>query len=169
MTEATRGAQTDRPTIRRAEAGDVDTLHALLAAMSEELAAPAFRSDPATLSRHGFGDAPLFRALIAEARGEAVGMGLYFPEFSTLRGRPGVYIQDLYVAPPARGTGLGRRLLAAAARDARDWGAAYMRLSAHAGNESALVFYRRLGFATDPAERLHWIEGTALEKLGETE
>lgn len=154
-----------RATIRRAMEADAETLQALLAAMAEELGAEAFRSDAAALRRHGFGDAPLFRALLAEAGGEALGMTLYFPEFSTLRGRPGVYVQDLYVAGRARASGLGRRLLAATARDARDWDAAYLRLCAHATNAPALEFYRRLGFATDAGEQLHWIEGAALEGL----
>ena len=168
MTAETKDTASDlaRATIRLATERDAETLHALLAAMAAELGAEAFRSDVAALRRHGFGDAPLFRALLAEGHGDALGMTLYFPEFSTLRGRPGVYVQDLYVAGRARASGLGRRLLAATARDARDWGAAYLRLCAHATNARALDFYRRLGFETDPGERLHWIEGTALEDLG---
>lgn len=152
--------------IRRAVAADVATLHALLAAMSADLGYPeSFLADAASLRRHGFGAAPLFRALIAEAAGRALGMTLYFPEYSTLRGQAGVYVQDLYIAPGARASGLGRRLLAATARDARDWDAAYLRLCAHASNANAIAFYRRLGFLTDPDERLLWVDGEAFEAL----
>ena len=153
-------------TIRRAVEADAGTLRTLLAAMSDDLGHPtASLADTGSLRRHGFGPAPLFRALLAEAAGAALGMTLYFPEYSTLRGQPGVYVQDLYVARPARAAGLGRRLLAATARDARDWGAAYLRLSAHGTNANALAFYRRLGFLTDPEERILWVDGAAFDAL----
>ncbi len=96
--------------------------------------------------RHGFGERPLFRVVIAEDRGP-VGMALFFPHFSTWLGRPGVYVQDLFVDEAARGTGLGRRLLAEVARVAgAEWGAAYMGLSVARANEAARGFYARLGF-----------------------
>lgn len=156
-------------TIRRAEAADVPAVHRLLAALAAELGGETkFRSDVAALTRHGFGPAPLFRALIAERAGAAHGLSLYFPEFSTLRGQPGVYVQDLYVDLRVRATGLGRRLLAETVRDARaSWGAAYLRLCAHETNPRALAFYRRLGFETDPGERPLWIEGAAFRDLGD--
>jgi GNAT superfamily N-acetyltransferase len=122
----------------------------------------------AALRRHGFGLAPLFRALLAEYGGRVLGTAVYFPEFSTLRGKPGVYLQDIYLRPEARATGLGRRLLRAVLRDAAEWEAAYLRLAAHEGNADALAFYARLGFQTDPRERPYWIEGTALDRLKET-
>lgn len=155
-------------TIRRAKAGDAGTLHAMLAAMSGDLGCTdAFRCDPQALRRHGFGGVPLFRALLAERAGEALGMALYFPEFSTLRGQPGVYVQDLYVRRDMRATGLGRRLLSAVVRDASEaWGAAYLRLCAHETNVGALAFYRRLGFETDPGERALWIEDDKFHELG---
>ena len=157
---------TGTTTIRRALEADAETLHALLAAMSDDLGHPeSFFADAASLRRHGFGPKPLFRALIAEVAGQPLGMTLYFPEYSTLRGQAGVYVQDLYVARPARGSGLGRRLLAETARDARDWGAAYLRLSAHGTNANALAFYRRLGFLTDPEERILWVDGEAFDAL----
>lgn len=156
-------------TIRRAEAGDAGMLHAMLAAMSGDLGCTAaFRCDARALRRHGFGSVPLFRALVAERGSEALGMALYFPEFSTLRGRPGVYVQDLYVRRDMRATGLGRRLLAAVVRDASQaWGAGYLRLCAHETNAGALAFYRRLGFETDPGERPLWIDGARFSELGD--
>jgi GNAT superfamily N-acetyltransferase len=156
-------------TIRRAVERDCDTIAELLAALSAEIGYP----DPAAgkaaaLRRHGFGLAPLFRALLAEYGGRVLGTAVYFPEFSTLRGKPGVYLQDIYLRPEARATGLGRRLLGAVLRDAAEWEAAYLRLAAHEGNADALAFYARLGFQTDPRERPYWIEGAALDRLKET-
>lgn len=159
-------------TIRRAVGDDVPVLHALLSELSREIGyEAAFRADADALRRHGFGARPLFRALIAgEAAGQAdhaLGIAVYFPEFSTQRGRPGVYLQDIYIRPEARSGGLGRRLIGAVVRDAADWQVAYLRLAAHAGNESALAFYDRLGFQSDPRERPLWVEGARLTELGE--
>ena len=78
-------------TIRRAAEADVAVLHELLAALVREIGyAAGFRTEVADLRRHGFGPRPLFRAMLAERADLSVGMALYFPEFSTLRGRPGV-------------------------------------------------------------------------------
>ncbi len=158
----------DRWSIRRATADDVAALSRLLAAMSEELGVTAAsRCGAEALRTYGFGAAPLFHAVLAEQDDEALGLVLYFPEFSTLRGRPGVYVQDLYVAPAARGSGLARDLLGAAARHgAEAWDAVYLKLTAHETNARALAFYARLGFETDPGERPHWIDGAAFHRLG---
>ena len=63
------------------------------------------------LAEYGFGAKPLFRVILAERGAEALGFALYYPDFSTLRGRPGVMLQDIYVREAARGLGLGRALL----------------------------------------------------------
>ncbi|MEX2373967.1 MAG: GNAT family N-acetyltransferase [Dehalococcoidia bacterium] len=70
--------------------------------------------------RDGFGDRPVFEVLIAEQVDRPVGFALFFPNYSTWEGRPGLYVEDLFVAEEARGTGAGRALLAALARIARD-------------------------------------------------
>jgi len=155
-------------TIRRAVEADAAELCELLSALSSEIGyAAAFRADAEALRRHGFGDRPLFRALLAEELGRALGVAVYFPEFSTLRGQPGVYLQDLYLRPDARACGLGRRLIGAVIRDAAEWQASYLRLAAHTGNEDAMAFYDRLGFRGDPRERALMIEGKSLTDLGE--
>jgi len=153
--------------IRRAVESDVGTLHRMLFQLSDEIGYGAsFRADEAGLRQFGFGPHPLFRAILAEEGGAALGAAVYFPEFSTLRGQPGVYLQDLYLVPEARASGLGRRLLGAVVRDAAGWGAVYLRLAAHEGNEGALAFYERLGFQSDPREQPLWVEGPALGELG---
>lgn len=155
-------------TIRRAVAGDVPALHRMLGALFGEIGyADAFQADEAALRRDGFGEAPLFRAIVAEDGETPLGLAVYFPEYSTLRGRSGVFVQDLYVAPEARSHGLARRLLAAALRDAADWGAAYMRLTVHGSNAAARRFYDRLGFVSDPEERPLSLDGAAFARLKE--
>ncbi|GMG84207.1 GNAT family N-acetyltransferase [Paralimibaculum aggregatum] len=155
--------------IRRAARQDVPALHACLAAMAAEIGdGAAFRARPEDLARHGFGAAPRFHALIAEAGAETAGAAVFFPEFSTLRGAPGVYVQDLYVAPAHRGSGLAARLLGGVAAEARGWGAGYLKLTAYADNARALAFYRRLGFRIDDREKPCFIGGEAFDRLGES-
>ncbi len=75
------------------------------------------------LRRHGFGPDRGFEAILAVIDGEPVGFALFYPRFSTWLGRPAMYLEDLYVSPPARGQGVGRRLMArlAAIAIARGW------------------------------------------------
>lgn len=140
--------------IRPAEPDDAPVVLDLLQALAERLGdGPAFRSTAALIRRHGFGPDRLFHSLLGFAGGVPLGLALYFPTFSTLRGAPGLYVQDLYVAPQARGTGLGRQLLKAASRAAGEaWGATHMTLTVHADNGEARGFYQRLGFVLRDGE-----------------
>lgn len=130
--------------IRLAGPEDAETIAQMLASLASDLGDGArFASTPDSIRRDGFSADPLFSVMIAGG----VGLSLFFPHYSTTRGRPGVYVQDLWVAPAARGQDLGRRLLAAtAAHAAQNWGAAYMALTTHGHNAAARGFYRRLGF-----------------------
>lgn len=130
--------------IRPATAADVPALRAMLQALSDHEGGPQVASE-AALRAHGFGPAPIFHALLAEDGSRPVGMILYFPDFSSHRGEPGIYVQDLYVAPETRGQGTGRLLLRAALA-AQTWGARYITLGVDPTNETALAFYGRLGF-----------------------
>ncbi len=98
------------------------------------------------LLRDGFGERPLFQGILAVGDSTAVGIILFYPDYSTLRGRPGVMIQDLFVAEAARGQGLGRRLLAAALEAGQIWSASYLTLLVERGNGGARHFYADLGF-----------------------
>jgi GNAT superfamily N-acetyltransferase len=155
-------------TIRQAVEADAAILHELICALSCEIGyGAAFRAEIDALRRHGFGVRPMFRALLAERAGQSCGLAVYFPEFSTLRGEPGVYLQDLYLRPDTRASGLGRRLIGAVIRDAAEWQASYLRLAAHVDNEDAMAFYERLGFRSDPRERALLVDGKHLTDLGE--
>lgn len=74
----------------------------------------------ADIHRDGFGDRPCFECLIGELDGRAVGFALFFSNYSTWEGRPGLYLEDLFVEPDARGAGLGKALMAAVAAVAWD-------------------------------------------------
>ncbi|MDQ2094957.1 GNAT family N-acetyltransferase [Rhodalgimonas zhirmunskyi] len=134
-------------TLREAVPADAGAISGMLGALAAYLGEEDVTgTSPKAILHHGFGATPLFRVIIAEER-EPVGMVLFFSHFSTWRGAPGVYVQDLFVAEGQRGTGLGRHLLGEAARLAREeWGAEYMGLSVARANTGARGFYARLGF-----------------------
>jgi ribosomal protein S18 acetylase RimI-like enzyme len=134
-------------TIRQAMAGDAALVHRLLKDLAVTLGKGEFMtSTAADIERFGFGERPHFEALLAFEGDEAVGLAVYFFEFSTWRGRPGVYVQDMYVAPEMRGRGLGRDLMEAVVRRSRERGGRYVKLAVYDGNEQAIGFYRTLGF-----------------------
>ena len=92
---------------------------------------------------------------------------LFFRHYSTTQGQPGVYVQDLWTAPEARGLGLGAALLAAVVRHARTrWGACYLKLTTHGHNDAARAFYAGLGFAAHPEDVPMRLDGTAFAALG---
>jgi ribosomal protein S18 acetylase RimI-like enzyme len=138
---------------------DAPAIHALLRALAFALNRPYdVKSTPDDIARYGFGPSPAFETILARRGGRPVGLVLYFYEFSTWRGCPGVYIQDLYVDGELRGTGLGRQLLAAVAARASERQSTYMRLSVDVGNDEGLGFYGRLGFNA-PNEQTLVLEG----------
>ena len=149
--------------IRPVGPGDVDQLDRLLRVLADHVGAlNSHRSTPETLLQDGFGSAPMFSALLAwPPSGDALGACVYLPDYSTWRGRPGVYILDLVVAPDRRGSGLGLELMAAAAQDGRDrWNAEYLILSVARTNDGARRFYERNGFTVD-----NYVDVMTLEQL----
>ena len=115
--------------------------------------------------RFGFSTPPAFIALLAERDGSAVGLSLWFYDFSSWRGELGVYLQDLYVDDDLRGSGLGRRLLAATAAAAIADGATHLRLSVAADNAAARRFYQHLGFTHRDDERTYQVSDEAFTSL----
>lgn len=144
---------------------DAPAIHTLLRALAVALNRPHdVKSTPDDIARYGFGPSPAFETMLARRNSKPVGLVLFFYEFSTWRGYPGVYIQDLYVDDDLRGSGLGRRLLAAVAARAAAQQATYMRLSVDIGNDEGLGFYGRLGF-TAPNEQTLVLEGGNFAEL----
>lgn len=155
-------------TIREAVADDVPLLHAAILAIAEHVGeAGQVTSTQADLRRFGFGEKAAFEAAIAEADGRFAGMCLFFPAFSTWLGRPGVYVQDLYVEDSFRGLGIGERLLRHVARLSAGKGGAYMRLSVDEKNHGAQAFYSRLGLAWSREDRSFIARGQAFISLSE--
>ncbi len=92
-----------------------------------------------------FGERPVAEVLLAFEAETAVGFAVYFYNFSTWLGRPGLYLEDLFVNPEKRGKGYGRALLVALAKIARDRGCGRMEWAVLDWNEPAIKFYRALG------------------------
>jgi GNAT superfamily N-acetyltransferase len=92
-----------------------------------------------------FGERPVVETVIARLDGEAVGYALFFPTFSTFLGKPGLYLEDLYVRPAARGFGVGRKLLEhrAGITVERGWGR--LEWSVLDWNEPSIAFYKKMG------------------------
>lgn len=146
---------------RAAGVADVPVLRAMLAELARHEGASSVGSVEA-LTAGGFGPRPLFFAVLAE-EDRPCGMAIYYPDFSTHRGQPGVYVQDLYVDRSVRGVGVGRGLLAAVMR-AQDWGARYVTLGVSPDNAVALSFYARVGFRPR-GYRFMILDGAGLEAL----
>ena len=154
--------QTSDTVIRPGTIDDVDTIYAALLKLGTHIGAhQEITSTADDLRRYGFGDKPAFSTLIAEVGGEFAGLCLHFPIFSTWMGRPGVYIQDLYVEDRFRGRKIGEKLLRRVARDCRRDGGAYLRLSVDTDNDGAKAFYERLGIAWAHYEQTQKIAGEA--------
>lgn len=152
--------------IRPAEIGDAEAMHACLRAIGRHLGMEQrIASTPDDLRRFGFGEKAQFETLIAESDQKFAGMCLFFRSFSTWRGVPGAYVQDLFVAEEFRGRGVGEALIRATAKHVRDTGGAYLRLSVEAGNESARAFYERIGLKRAETERIHAAYGDAFLAL----
>lgn len=135
----------DRPTgttIRDAVDGDLDEICALIRELAEyERMSDQVVLHEAVVRSHLFGPDPAARVLMAEADGEVAGMALWFTTFSTFLGRPGIWLEDLFVRPEHRGKGLGLGLIQAL-RDRTDGRVEWQVLD---WNQPSIEFYDRLG------------------------
>ncbi len=112
-----------------------------------------------------FGAQPAAEAVIAEGASGAVGFALFFHNFSTWKGRRGLYLEDLYVTPDARGAGVGAALLRHLAGLALDRGCARFEWSVLDWNEGAIRFYRALGAVGQEEWTVQRVDGDALVRL----
>jgi GNAT superfamily N-acetyltransferase len=119
------------------------------------------------LREHLFGPRPAAEVLLAYVDGNSVGFALYFPNFSTFLGRPGVYLEDLYVRPEMRGKGVGKALLREVARVAARRNGGRLEWSVLDWNEPAIQFYKSLGAVPMDEWTVHRVTGDALRKLAD--
>jgi GNAT superfamily N-acetyltransferase len=152
-------------TIRDAASSDAPTIVRLVRELAAfERLADQVRITEADVLRDGFGERRHFECLLVEVEGTAAGFVLFFYTYSTFEGRPGIYVEDLYLAQPARRLGIGRRLLARLAQIAIERDCRRLDLSVLHWNP-ARGFYDRLGFR----QRADWLPyrlaGEALARL----
>ncbi|MER6978027.1 GNAT family N-acetyltransferase [Streptomyces carpinensis] len=154
--------------IRAATLADVPVIHALIRELAEYEKAPdEARATPEQLTEALFGERPAAYAHVAEgADGEVVGFALWFLNFSTWRGVHGIYLEDLYVRPEARGGGHGRALLTELARICVARGYERLEWSVLNWNRPAIGFYEALGARPQDEWTVYRLTDEALASLG---
>jgi len=140
--------------IRKATRADADTIASLVRELAEyEKLLPDAKATGADFLREIESPNPVIHVLIAEWDGKPAGFALYFFNFSTFVGRPGLYLEDLFVRPEQRAHGIGKALLRALARVAKDRDCGRMEWAVLDWNEPALRFYKSL----DARQMNEWI------------
>jgi GNAT superfamily N-acetyltransferase len=153
--------------LRPAAREDVPAILRLVRELATYERAPdAVVATEADFLRDGFGPEPRFQAIIAEWEGEPAGFALWFFNWSTWLGRPGLYLEDLYVRPRHRRHGIGKALLAELARIAVDRGCGRFQWQVLDWNEPAIEFYRSLGGEIMREWLTVRLQGEALRALG---
>ncbi|MBX9885842.1 MAG: GNAT family N-acetyltransferase [Novosphingobium sp.] len=153
--------------IRSAAPGDLPLIADLIRALAEyEKLADEVRFDEAVLGAKLFGPRPYAEVIIGEVDGAPQGFALFFRNFSTFEGKPGVYLEDLFVRPEARGSGLGKALLARLAALAVERDCARLEWSVLDWNAPAIGFYQKLGARLMDEWTVMRVDGAALQRLG---
>lgn len=156
--------------IRRAAPADVPEILRLIVALAlYEREPDAVKATEESLGDALFGENPDVFVHLAEKDGAIVGVALWFLTYSTWTGRPSLYLEDLFVAESARGTGAGRALFQALAREATALGCARMDWAVLDWNEDARGFYSRLGAHHSTGWQPWRLEGEALAALAARE
>ena len=165
MTSTSNG--TNAAVLRSAQPRDVPAIVALIRELAEfEKLAHLVQVTPQSLHPQLFGERPVAESVVAEVDGQVVGFALFFTNFSTFLGKPGLYLEDLYVQPAHRGAGVGRALLAhlAGLANQRDYGR--FEWSVLDWNVNAIRFYERMGATLLPEWRICRVSGEALRDFG---
>ncbi len=149
--------------IRPATGDDVPTIACLIRALAEyeRLAHEVVLEEP-LLREYLFGPRRYAEVLLAEEGGQVVGFALFFHNFSTFLGRPGLYLEDLFVRPEYRGRGHGKGLLLALARLAVERGCGRLEWAVLNWNTSSIAFYKALGAVPMDDWTVYRLTGEAL-------
>src|SRR5262249_42837033 len=152
--------------IRPATPADVPTIAELIRALAEyEKLAHQVVLDEAKLREHLFGPRPYAEVIIAEDAGQVVGFALFFYNYSTFLGQPGIYLEDLFVRPERRGQGHGKALLVELAGIAVERGCGRLEWSVLDWNEPSIAFYKALGAKAMDEWTVYRVTGAELERL----
>jgi len=157
-------------TLRKAKPEDVDTILHLIALLAEyekePEAAMATRED---ILNYGFTDNPLFYCILAEVEGKVVGFALYFLTYSTWQGKPGVYLEDLFVVPEHRGKGIGKALMKAVAKHGVEMNCTRMTWQVLDWNTPSIEFYDSCGAKHMRDWYTYRFEGETLRNFAEVQ
>ena len=152
--------------IRAATPADVPTILTLIRELAAYEREPdAVAASEADIAAALFGAPPVAEAVLAEVEGIAAGVALFFTNFSTWTGKPGLYLEDLFVRPAARGQGIGKALLVHLAGIAVARGYGRFEWSVLDWNEPAIGFYRALGARPMDEWTVMRVDGAALTAL----
>jgi len=152
--------------LRFATPEDVPTILRFIRELAEfEREADKVVATEALLHEAMFGERPVAEAVMAERGGEPLGMALFFHNFSTWTGWRGLYLEDLYVTPAARGSGVGKALLSHLAAIAVDRGCSRFEWAVLNWNQKAIDFYEAMGAEPMTEWTVNRVSGDALTKL----
>jgi GNAT superfamily N-acetyltransferase len=154
-------------TLRAAAPRDVPAIVGLIRELADfEQLGHLVQTTPEALELHLFGERPVAEAVVAESAGSVVAFALFFTNFSTFLARPGLYLEDLFVQPAHRGSGIGQALLEHLGALAVQRGCGRFEWSVLDWNENAIGFYQRMGATVMPDWRICRISGDALRRFG---
>lgn len=152
--------------IRKAEEQDVSLILHFIQSLAEyERLRDSCVANEDQLRRTLFGESPAAEVIIASVDGEPMGFALFFHNYSTFLAQRGVYLEDLFVKPEARGRGVGYALLSALARIALERDCGRLEWAVLDWNELAIDFYKRIGARPLDDWTVYRMTGDALEKL----
>jgi len=153
-------------TIRKATPADIPQILTFIRALATYEREPdAVTATEADLLSHGFGPNPFYFCLIAEHESQPAGFAFYFFNYSTWKGRPGLYLEDLFVQPEFRGLGIGRALLRKVAAIAVEKDCPRLQWEVLDWNTPAIEFYSAMGAEFLDEWRNVRVSGEALERL----
>lgn len=133
-------------TLRKAQKEDVETiLHFVFLLAEYEKEPESAIATKEDIIKYGFGDNPLFYCILAEIEDKVVGLALYFLTYSTWQGKPGVYLEDLFVLPEHRGKGIGKQLMKAVAKHGVEMNCTRMSWQVLDWNKPSIKFYDACG------------------------
>ncbi len=152
--------------VRSASEGDVPLILSFIKELAEyERLSHEVVATEEALHKWLFGERPVAEVVIGEDGDEPAGFALFFHSFSTFLGRPGIYLEDLFVRPEFRGRRVGRALLVHLARLARERGCGRLEWSVLDWNEPAIGFYEGIGASPVGGWTVYRVTGEALERL----